>query len=317
MPRTNHSPPAVQRYGRDRSPSLVEVERHLDIPIKVSSTAARPTVLSFSTSSNAEVINTPRYGKVKMPTVDLYDRTTNPEKHLGVYKAQMYVQDMDDASYCRYFPATLKGVAQSWFNDLAPRSITCFQDLTDKFVNQFLASHKERRTSIHLSKIKQGPQESLAEFVKRFHQEAMLIPNLEDGVAYTSFLNGLKSGRFKFSLAEQKETTLAEVLRKAADFIQATEICADSTDAPKKTKNLGDQGFGRSERNPAPRDRRLQFDAPNPRFTADARSILMEVRGHPMLRWPPPMTARPDLGMRGITATFMSRTVTPQPNVES
>jgi len=210
MPRTNHSPPAVQRYGRDRSPSLVEVERHLDIPIKVSSTAARPTVLSFSTSSNAEVINTPRYGKVKMPTVDLYDRTTNPEKHLGVYKAQMYVQDMDDASYCRYFPATLKGVAQSWFNDLAPRSITCFQDLTDKFVNQFLASHKERRTSIHLSKIKQGPQESLAEFVKRFHQEAMLIPNLEDGVAYTSFLNGLKSGRFKFSLAEQKETTLAE-----------------------------------------------------------------------------------------------------------
>ena len=76
---------------------------------------------------------------------------------------------MDDTSYCRYFPATLKGVAQSWFNDLPPWSIAYFQDMADKFVGQFIASCKEKRTSIHLSKIKQGPQESLAEFMKRFH----------------------------------------------------------------------------------------------------------------------------------------------------
>jgi len=48
-----------------------------------------------------------------MPTVDLYDGTTDPEEHLGVYKLQMYVQDMNDMAYCHYFPATLKGVAQS------------------------------------------------------------------------------------------------------------------------------------------------------------------------------------------------------------
>ena len=33
------------------------------------------------------------------------------KEHLGVYKAQMYIQDVDDTAYCRYFPATLKGVA--------------------------------------------------------------------------------------------------------------------------------------------------------------------------------------------------------------
>ena len=27
--------------------------------------------------------------------------------------------DVDDAAYCPYFPATMKGVAQSWFNSLA------------------------------------------------------------------------------------------------------------------------------------------------------------------------------------------------------
>jgi len=55
-------------------------------------------------------------------------------------------------------------------------------------------------------------------------------------VAYILFLNGLKSGRFKFSLAEQKETTLAKSLRKATDFIRAIEICIESVDAPKKAE---------------------------------------------------------------------------------
>lgn len=46
-----------------------------------------------------------------MSTVDLYDGNTDPEEHLGLYKAHMYVQDVDDATYCRYFPATLEEVA--------------------------------------------------------------------------------------------------------------------------------------------------------------------------------------------------------------
>jgi len=95
------------------------------------------------------------------------------------------------------------------------------------------------RTSIHLSKIKQGLQESLIEFIKRFHQERVLIPDLEDGVAYTSFLSGLKSGCLKFFLAEQKETTLVEALRKTVDFIRATEICTDNSDARRRLESLG------------------------------------------------------------------------------
>ena len=114
---------------------MVEVEHHPDTPIKVSGTAARPTILPFSIPFCAKIINAPRYGKVKMPAIDIYDGTTDPEEHLGVYKAQMYVQDVDDASYCRYFPATLKGAAQSWFNGLTLGSLTCFQDLADKFVS--------------------------------------------------------------------------------------------------------------------------------------------------------------------------------------
>jgi len=48
------------------------------------------------------------------------------EQHLGVYKAQMYVQDVDDAAYCPYFPVTLKGVEHAWFNGLGLGSVTYF-----------------------------------------------------------------------------------------------------------------------------------------------------------------------------------------------
>jgi len=120
--------------------------------------------IRFFTSFRVEIINDPHYGKVKMSTMDLYDGATDLEEHLGIYKAQMHVQHVDDAVYCRYFSATLKGVAQSWFNGFAPGSVSCFHDLVDRFVSQFIASHKERRTSIHLSKMKQRPQESLTDF---------------------------------------------------------------------------------------------------------------------------------------------------------
>ena len=66
-----------------------------------------------------------------------------------------------------------------------------------------------------------------------------MIPDLEDGVAYTSFLNRLKNKQLKFSPTEQKETCLLEALRKVANFIKVTEICAEGIDASKTLKFKG------------------------------------------------------------------------------
>jgi len=52
----------------------------------------------------------------------------------------------------------------------------------------------------------------------RFNCEAILISDLQDGVACTTFLNELLPGSFKFSFAESKVTTLEEALKRAKDF---------------------------------------------------------------------------------------------------
>ena len=38
------------------------------------------------------------------------NRTTDPDDYLDVYKAHIHVQDVDDATFCHYFQATLKGI---------------------------------------------------------------------------------------------------------------------------------------------------------------------------------------------------------------
>ena len=45
--------------------------------------------IPFSTLFSAEIVNAPRYRKVEMPTVDLYDGTTDPKEHLGVYPIEL------------------------------------------------------------------------------------------------------------------------------------------------------------------------------------------------------------------------------------
>jgi len=66
---------------------------------------------TFATPFSREVIEAPRPKKFKMLSFEPFDGTKDPDDHLDVYKAQMYVQDVDDAMCCRYFPTTLRRMA--------------------------------------------------------------------------------------------------------------------------------------------------------------------------------------------------------------
>jgi len=105
-------------------------------------------------------------------------------------------------------------------------SITSFHQLAELLSTHFVASKRERKTSIYLAMIQQAKGEDLKDYVMRFNHEVVLIPDLHDEVEYTIFLNGLLPGMFKFSLAESKVATLAQGPRRAQDFIQAIEMCA-------------------------------------------------------------------------------------------
>ncbi|XP_056685952.1 uncharacterized protein [Spinacia oleracea] len=184
----------------------------------------------MSTPFCENIMNAPKESKVKTPTIEAYDGTTDPYMHLVAYRHYMYVQGTNEATWCKYFPATLKGVASKWFERLPPGSIASFNKLQTLFSTKFMAYKEERKTSMHLGCIQQGKDESLRIYVKSFNLEAGQIPDLPDGVSFDNFIRGLKKGSLKFGLVKKSVRTMAEVLDKAEAFIHATEICSASKD---------------------------------------------------------------------------------------
>jgi len=98
---------------RPREPSLLDVALVRPTTLKVGNSMERGSCLTYVTPFSREILEVPRLSKVKMSSIDLFDGTTDPDDHLNVYKAQMYVEDVDDVTCCRYFPAMLKALPRS------------------------------------------------------------------------------------------------------------------------------------------------------------------------------------------------------------
>ncbi|XP_021744015.1 uncharacterized protein LOC110710066 [Chenopodium quinoa] len=200
-------------------------------------------------------MNTPIPPKVKIPTLDPYEGKTDPTDHLNAYKAQMGVQIGCEASWCRFFPTTLKGIAQTWFNNLTPGSI---------------------RTK---------GNESLKEYIKRFNTESQRIPDLQDNVAFTALLFGLKSNKMKFELVHDKVSTFSESMERAERIIESSEVCKAPV-ANNKGKRKQEDNYHENRNR---RSRRAESDDEGLKYNVDRYEIYFDIRHKAILLKPNPM----------------------------
>jgi len=68
--------------------------------LRIGNSFERGPLPTLATPFNREILETPCLSKVKMPSIELFNGTADLDDHLDVYKAQMYVQDVDDATCC-------------------------------------------------------------------------------------------------------------------------------------------------------------------------------------------------------------------------
>lgn len=94
----------------------------------------------------------------------------------------------------------LTGAAQQWFQQLSSGSIASFDELYDAFIRQFASAKKSAKTSLHLMTVKQGPGESLREYVAKFNMVDLEILGVDEKVKVHAFIQGLRSGAFFDSL---------------------------------------------------------------------------------------------------------------------
>ncbi|XP_030925080.1 uncharacterized protein LOC115952142 [Quercus lobata] len=124
----------------------------------------------------------------------------------------MHLQGVADEIMCRDFSTTLKGPVKVWFSRLTPNSINTFKELSTQFASHFIRGHRYKKSTTCLMSIKQWEDEMLRSYITCFNKEALSIEKSDDKILVAAFTNGLRKGKFLFSLYKKDPKTMSDVL---------------------------------------------------------------------------------------------------------
>ena len=82
--------------------------------------------------------------------------------------------------------------------------------------------------------IKQQEDETLKSYIARFNKEALSIDETNDKILVAAFTNGLRKGKFLFSLYKNDSKTMSDVLYKASKYMNANDALLVQGEKPKK-----------------------------------------------------------------------------------
>ena len=83
-------------------------------------------------------------------------------------------------------------------------------------------------------KIKQQKDETLRSYITRFNKKALSIDETNDKILVAAFTNGLRKGKFLFSLYKNNPTTMSDVLYKATKYMNVEDTLLAREEKPKK-----------------------------------------------------------------------------------
>ncbi|KAK3000912.1 hypothetical protein RJ639_021381 [Escallonia herrerae] len=136
-----------------------------------------------------------------MPPYESYAGSEDTMEHLAHFTSCMNLYLIPDQITCPAYLVTLKGAAHVWFQHLAPHSISCWAQLAESFGGNFLTNRMQRKNSLALLCIVQGPKESLKSYYAHFNAEKLLIDHLGLRVTFAAMARGVRLGiPLRFSL---------------------------------------------------------------------------------------------------------------------
>ena len=82
--------------------------------------------------------------------------------------------------------------------------------------------------------ISQREDEMLRSYITRFNKEALSINEANDKILVVAFTNGLRKGKFLFSLYKNDPKTMSDVLCKATKYMNMEDTLLAREEKPKK-----------------------------------------------------------------------------------
>lgn len=216
----------MERYWEQRFQDLQHELSHMKEAVRGKTPVTMEALVQQTESPfTTGILHFPLPPKFRMPQIEPYDGKKDPVGHLNTYKNQMELHGYQDPVRCRAFAITLKDSALAWFNRLPPASISSFKELSVAFVSHFIGAMIYRKPSYHLLNVKQGSDENLRSYVKRFNSESLKVDVPDEKFAITAFIAGLgvQSKDLMFSISKNPQASMAEVLAKAEKYINGEE----------------------------------------------------------------------------------------------
>ncbi|GKV37134.1 hypothetical protein SLEP1_g45194 [Rubroshorea leprosula] len=247
---------------------------------------------------NLSITAEPYQEGFKIPHLETYDGTKDPDEHLHTYQAIMRIQNANDAMMCKVFPATLKSTARRWYHKLPRHSIDSFSQLAKLFSNKFASQREIKRTATELMQVNQKEGESLRDYMQRFNKATLDIDNVPDTICLSALLHGLKRGRFLDDLLENPPKTWNEVNDKSASFILSEDFQSSKRRADDKPSRGQEQQPRREEKKKQKVGEQWGKPAEFPKYasyiplTLPRSQILAQIQ-HWVRRPPPPLHDSP------------------------
>ncbi|GKU91005.1 hypothetical protein SLEP1_g4936 [Rubroshorea leprosula] len=198
----------LMRKNADLERQLRDVQKSID---ELKSPRSHQQTLDLDSALlNLSITAEPYQEGFKIPHLETYDGSGDPNEHLHTYQAIMRIQNANDAMMCKVFLATLKSTARRWYHKLPRHSINSFSQLAKLFSNKFASQREIKRTATELMQVNQKEGESLRDYMQRFNKATLDINNVPDTICLSVLLHGLKRGRFLDDLLENPPKTWNE-----------------------------------------------------------------------------------------------------------
>ncbi|GKV17032.1 hypothetical protein SLEP1_g27588 [Rubroshorea leprosula] len=216
---------------------------------------------------NTNITLEPYPASFRIPQLETYDGTKDPDDHLHAFYSCMQAQNAFDALMCKIFPSTLRGNARTWYYSLPPRSISSYTEMASTFATKFSNRRLIRKTTSELMRVRQRDGESLKNFMSRFNDAILEVNSFDQAVGITAVISGLSHAKFRDSMLKHPATTFNELNDRSLKFITAEEYALSKR--MKTTQNRG----------PMPTS--------TPRFERPSSAPPQQPAGKPPATWTP------------------------------
>jgi hypothetical protein len=172
-----------------------------------------------------EVANTALPEKFTIPYIPIFTGSEDPMEHLMTFRSHTSLHRTPTQwRGVSSLSTHLSGKARDWLRNLLPRSVDNFDTLEQKFLTQFMSGSVRKKPRGYLLSMRQGPEESLGDYVWRFNHEKLDIESAPDDFIYSAMFQGLKKdGPLMAELALKPPKDLHAFMIKVDRYINQEE----------------------------------------------------------------------------------------------